>query len=74
MTFGLYLHRDLREDFQIAFLRAFVSDYNLCRQRFENGGVYRKQLLRKMSQVTGFLNNYGFGIFSEISPDGIRCG
>jgi hypothetical protein len=76
MTFGLYLHRELSEAIQVAFLRAFVAAYNLCKWRFEDptmdGIDYRRNLLRRMAGVIGFLNNYGFGTFAEVRPKGFQ--
>jgi len=69
MTFGLYMRRDLPENFQASFLRSFVFSYNRCKQRFENqeltGIIYRQTLLRKMVKVPGFLKNYKFGTFAS---------
>ncbi|MEA5466787.1 CHAT domain-containing protein [Leptothoe sp. PORK10 BA2] len=69
MTFGLYMRRDLPESLQVAFLRSFIFAYNRCKQRFENQGPngirYRRNLLRKMAKVPGFLRNYKFGTFGS---------
>ncbi len=70
MTFGLYVRKDIPEEFEIAFVRALVFAYNLCKKKFMSPGItgkkYQRKLLQKMNKIPGFIIHYGLGTFQDI--------